>query len=238
MTETGEDAAHRGETVVVLHGLATPHFQMGPVRRALARAGYRVVYVRYPSRRHGIEQIASSYIAPQVNEAAGVSRKPVHFVAYSMGGVVLRQYLARDRPDGLRPGNLVFIACPHHGTEIVEGLRRWRILSWYYGPAYFQLGTGRGNITATLPAKPPGRSLCIYGNRSINPLGSYLFKRPHDGTVPAERARLEGAETLELQATHPGILYRRETLRAMLRFLADGTLTGGPGATLGSTRSP
>jgi len=204
---------------MVLHGLATPHMQLWPVRRALKRAGFAVRYVAYPSTRYGIAGLARRYVKPAVEAAAREGAGAVHFVGYSMGGVVLRQYLAREAPPGLRAGRMVHIASPNHGTEIVDALREVPGFRWYYGQAGLELAADAGGITHGLPEEPGVETLVIAGNRSLNPLGSWIFRRAHDGTVPVESARLEGAAFKVVAAPHPLIQRRGETLEAMVRFL-------------------
>jgi len=51
--------AQPAETVVLLHGLGLRGWAMWPLQRALAREGYRVVNLTYPSRRVPLEQLAA-----------------------------------------------------------------------------------------------------------------------------------------------------------------------------------
>jgi triacylglycerol lipase len=64
----------------------------------------------------------------------------------------------------------------------------------------------------------------ITGDRSINPIGSWLIPGPDDGKVSVARARLDGAaDFLVVPATHTFIMNRRDVADQVLHFLRDGS---------------
>ena len=83
-------------TVVLLHGLNRTQLSMAPLALALRRHGYAVSNRYYHSRAATIEQHADELIKRLRRDARHASGTgPMHFVAHSMGCVVVRCALAR-----------------------------------------------------------------------------------------------------------------------------------------------
>ena len=76
--------------VVLLHGLGRSRASMAGMARYLRRAGYPVLNLGYPSRRHGIDHLVRSYLAPAVRRCTAQHGGPLHFVTHSLGGILLR----------------------------------------------------------------------------------------------------------------------------------------------------
>lgn len=89
-----------------------------PLRRALARQGYRAVNWRYPSLRGSIEKHAAQLAAKarELDEDEGVAR--LHFVGHSMGAIVVRRALIMQRPHKL--GRVVLLAPPNRGARLAD----------------------------------------------------------------------------------------------------------------------
>jgi pimeloyl-ACP methyl ester carboxylesterase len=77
------------EAVLLVHGHAAPAVLLEPLRRALARQGFRAVNWRYDSLRGSIEAHAARLAAKarELDEDAAVER--LHFVGHSMGAIVV-----------------------------------------------------------------------------------------------------------------------------------------------------
>jgi pimeloyl-ACP methyl ester carboxylesterase len=82
----------RGKVVIVLHGLFRSHDSMGPLCRYLEeQGGYTVLNVTYPTTRRGVA--AHARVLDRIIEnLEGVEE--IHFVAHSLGNIVLRYYLS------------------------------------------------------------------------------------------------------------------------------------------------
>ena len=137
-----------------------------------------------------------------------------------MGGVLVRAYLARQpQPHG---GRVVMLSPPNQGSEIVDAFSESPLLRSFLGPAGTRLGTDAAGIASQLP--PIRFSVgVIAGDRSLNPLGSWLIPGPDDGKVGVGRTKLDGAaDFIVLSATHTFIMNRADVAEEVTYFLRQG----------------
>ncbi len=210
-------AADRG-TVVLLHGLGRTHRSMRPVEDALVERGYRVVNLGYPSRTRTWPELVE-VLAAAVRECCESRDAPVHFVTHSMGGILLRAYLAGDEVDRL--GRVVMLSPPNQGTRVVDRLPD-ELLELVLGPASVRLGTDSSSVPLRLG--PVDFELgVITGDVSLNPLFSHWLPGDDDGAVSVESAWVEGTDDfLVVPYTHTFIMRRDEVILQVLAFLEWG----------------
>ena len=207
------------ETVVLVHGLGRTPASMLVLETRLAGAGYRVVNFGYPSRSEPLEALTDS-LRNAVRECCSEAGGKLHFVTHSMGGVLVRGYLAQ-REESFE-GRVVMLSPPNQGSEIVDAYADSPLLRALLGPSGVRLGTDSAGIASELG--PVDFSLgIITGDRSINPIGSWLIPGPDDGKVAVSRARVEGAaDFIVVPATHTFIMNRRDVAAQVAHFLANG----------------
>jgi alpha-beta hydrolase superfamily lysophospholipase len=206
------------EAVVLLHGLGRSPYSMRSLATRLEAAGYAVHNVGYPSTRFPPDQLVAR-LAREV-ELCGREAARVHFVGHSLGGILVRAYLAEQRPANL--GRLVMLAPPNHGSELADLFSRSRALRRVLGPVAPLLGTGAASFPNRLPA-PDFEVGVIAGTRSLNPLGTLLIRGPHDGTVSLRSARLDGmADFATVASSHPFIMQSPRVAALVVAFLRGG----------------
>jgi triacylglycerol lipase len=210
--------AHARETVVLLHGLGRSHWSMMPLESRLEDAGYEVENLGYPSTRLDPDGLVA-YLGAAVAQCCAEAPR-VHFVTHSLGGILVRGYLAKQRPDNL--GRVVMLAPPNRGSELVDELGDWPLFSWILGPTAVQLGTNADSFPNRLP--PVDFDLgVIAGTESINPLGSAILPEGNDGTVSVASTRVAGMrDFVELEASHTFIMWSGEAADQILAFLRNG----------------
>lgn len=213
--------------VILLHGLARSASSFDKMAASLETADYRVVNVDYPSRKQNIEALVDGYVSTAVEEchvdnvrADYIKSAKIHFVTHSMGGILVRYYLANNHLDNL--GRVVMLSPPNQGSEVVDKLAAVPGFYALNGPAGQQLGTSDQSLPNRLgPVDYPVG--VITGNRSINLILSLLIPGDDDGKVSIERAKLAGmTDFLVVPHTHPMIMNSDEVIRQTHFFLKNG----------------
>jgi alpha-beta hydrolase superfamily lysophospholipase len=199
------------ETVLLVHGHAAPAVLLEPLRRALARQGFRAVNWRYGSMRGSIEAHAARLAAKakELDEDAAVAR--LHFVGHSMGAIVVRRALAIARPCKL--GRVVLLAPPNRGARLADVALR------LFGPRV---------VAAT--------ELCSRPDSYVNRLAGAadlecgVIAASWDHAVALTSTHLPGErDHLVLRSLHTLPLHRR-TAAQVGHFLREGRFMRGTGA--------
>ena len=191
----------RWPPVILLHGLFQNRSCLLPLHWRLRAAGYdRVVSLNTPSWLDlaTLHELIRRTVA-QVCAASGSTR--VHLVGHSMGGILARQY-------ALSPGGTSLVACcvtlgaPHLGSKLAPF-------------AVSRLGRALlpgSELLARLNTEPlPG------GVRIIS-----IYSRHDNIIVPADNARLAGADNVELTGLgHTALLFSAQTAGAVVAALRE-----------------
>ncbi len=212
------------EAVVLVHGLGRSRASMAVLAQRLEWAGYGVVTVGYRSLSdHFPDQVAT---VRSVVERCCAESPRVHFVGHSLGGLVIRGYLAETPPEQL--GRVVLLAPPNQGSLFIDWLDEIPAATEVLGPVGSALGTDTTDIPATLP--PPDYEMGIVaGTRSIHPIGHLAIPGPDDGIVSVEQTRVEGVPIIVLPRSHAFIMSSRYTAQAVIEFLTTGEFGDIPG---------
>jgi triacylglycerol lipase len=214
------------EWVVLIHGLGRTDLSMIRLEAKLTERGYAVINVSYPSTQFSIEHLAEEELAPAVEQCCTAVGKKIHFVTHSMGGIVLRYYLADHEMQNL--GRVVMLSPPNQGSEVADWVAENELLQRVLGPSAEQLGTGPESVPNQLG--PVDFELgIIAGNRTLNPLFSRMIPGADDGKVSVERAKVEGMnDFLVVPHSHTYIMMSDEVIEQVAHFLANGEFRHDP----------
>lgn len=217
--EPAQSAAPAREQVVLLHGLARTEASMSALAEHLGAAGYEIQNLDYDSRGKQPDELVRE-LADAVAACCRGAGTPVHFVAHSLGGILVRALLEYTAPPNL--GRVVLLAPPNHGSEIVDAIGDSQAFVAFFGPTASELGTADDSLPNRIA--PPTYELgVIAGSQSVNPIGSALLPGPDDGAVTVESAKLEGAsDFIVIEATHTFIMSNPTAMAQVEYFLRNG----------------
>lgn len=204
------------DQVVLLHGLGRTENAMLTLENSLAGAGFEVHNIGYPSNDATPEELVAQ-VSAAINACCINNRRTVHFVGHSLGGLLIRAYLADGLPDNL--GQVVLIGTPNHGSELAdlkEGLPGTMVD--FAGPTAQMLGTGPDDFAASLP--PPNFEVgVIAGTRDALVTNEWL-PLPNDSMVSVESTKLEGMSDFRaFNVTHFGLRNDSAVASATIHFL-------------------
>lgn len=209
------------EVIILLHGLGRRALAMRPLEKHLEEQGYWLENISYPSRQLSIEALADLAIRPAVEQHA--CAPALHFVSHSLGGILVRQFLATHKPKNL--GRCVMLGPPNGGSELVDFLRQFRVYERINGPAGLQLGTDTQSVPQSLG--PVDFELgVIAGNKPAIPIKSPFIVGEHDGKVSVERSKIDGMkEHIVLPVTHTFMMRNSAVINQVTQFLAHGSFS-------------
>lgn len=206
------------EGVILLHGIFRTKFSMRRMEKFLRHQGYDTLNIGYKSTRYPIEGIIDT-IHPDI-ERFVVGKSKVHFVGYSMGGLVIRAYVRKYRPVNM--GRVVMLGTPNNGSEVADFLQNWSLYRRLYGPAGQQLFTGQekfSHIFGTLDFELGS----IAGVSKLDPLCSWIIGAPNDGKVSVESTKLPGMKDhVVIPASHTFFPANKKAWHQTLHFLRHG----------------
>jgi len=205
--------------IILLHGIFRTHRSMGGMASYLKRNGFKTLHIGYPSTKQTIEQIVET-IHPKVEAFANTISGKLHFVGYSMGGLITRAYLHKHPLSKL--ARVVMIGTPNHGSEVADFIKNWWVYKKLYGPAGQQLITQLPNQAALLGRVNYDLGI-IAGNKTADFIGSRIIGKENDGKVSVESTKLEGMkEHIVIPVSHIYMPHSAKVRKLVRRFLQEG----------------
>jgi pimeloyl-ACP methyl ester carboxylesterase len=200
--------------VVLVHGLWMPGLVMSPLGSRIARAGFSTHVFDYASRKRPLDTHAERLLR-FVHERVGGA--PAHFVAHSLGGLVVLEALRRA-PE-LKVASVLLLGVPVNGCFAGRRLARRGWGRWMLGasePLLREGHAGPWNRSAPLAV--------IAGSHPIG-LGRALGGLPgtNDGVVTLEETALRGMSARRVMPVgHSEMLISARVAHQVVAFLRDG----------------
>lgn len=218
MPELNGEGGSARDRVILLHGFGGLPIQLFRLSHRLRQAGFTTATIGYPSWRWPLERI----VAHLKHRIAAEDEHPLHFVAHSMGGLVLRALLTEHRPAGL--GRTVMLGTPHGGSELADLLFSLRLDRAILNQSGNLLRLSRPPAMQAMLGTPDYPLGIIAGNRSLLPwLPGIIFRAAHDGKVSVAATHLEGAtDHIVMPVAHTAMLYNGHVARQVIHFLRVG----------------
>jgi len=201
------------ESVVIVHGLWMPGWELLLLKRRLEAAGFDTYPFAYPTVGCGLDENAD-----RLAEFAAKLPGRVHFVGHSLGGVLIVRCFERHSLP--RAGRIVCLGSPLTGTHAGRVLASFALGRRIVGRCVCDLiewgGCRPWNGTCDLGI--------IAGDVPLG-FGRLLggLPKPHDGTISVAETRLAGAtDHAVLHCTHMSMLWSPEVAEHVRRFLREG----------------
>jgi len=198
---------NNGDYIVLLHGLGRTSRSMKKLEKVLNKDGYQPININYPTRNDKIEDIVEKYLKTELKEKCLDRNRKINFITHSMGGILVRYFLASNKLDNL--GKVIMLAPPNKGSETANKWANRKIGKYILGPAISQLTSFKNSFVNNLPK--PSYELGIIAGK-------------YDGKVSIEKTQLEGAKDfLIVPRFHTFIMNANEVTAAIELFLKKGS---------------
>ena len=200
------------EHIVLIHGLWMNGWDMGLLQYRFRRAGYATTRFKYDSTGRSPTENAGRLAA--LTDA--LRAEHLHFVCHSLGGLVLRQYLARFPL--ARPGRVVMLGTPNNTSQAARA-----VAGWPGGPRLLGKSMAQG-LLGPLPAWPAGRPLGVIAGALRLGAGMLLsaLPKPNDGAVAVAETRFCGMQDhITLPVSHAGLLLSGRVFKQARHFIEN-----------------
>ncbi len=202
------------ETVVFVHGMGGNQKSMDRVQDLMASAGYNVLSFPYSSRKTTLDELSQGL---RQYVEANVHTDRYHFVAHSLGNIIIRNSFK----EGLRPGlgRIVMLAPPNHPPKLAASLQRNLIFRSIGGDSGQKMASADFYAALPIPSAPFG---VISGNRGQG----LTFRERNDSIITVDDTKLPGmTDWLCLPYNHTLLTHAKDTAQACLLFLRSGSFS-------------
>ncbi len=200
------------ETVVILHGMGRTRASMAVLAARFQAAGFETLSFPYGTAASTLEE-TSAALAVYLEKRVKTER--YHFVAHSLGNIIIRNALRGKLRPGL--GRIVMLAPPNQPARLAKLLKENPVFRWRTGDSGQKLS--EEEFYKTLPT-PPVEFGVIAGDKGQK----LTFEGPNDGIVEVEGTKLAGMKDFVLvHHTHTFMMNAKDTFSLCRRFLESGS---------------
>lgn len=199
--------------IIILHGLYMHGVVMQPLSQRLTKLGYRTEVLSYNS-----VAIDEGKVFRAI-DAALDRRQPNILVGHSLGGLMIKHYLASRQPSAQQISHVLAIGSPLQGASIVGKIQQLGLGALLGNSASYGLQAHEdkwrfpqklGSIAGTVPI---GMRRLLMGNEPLS-----------DGTVTVEETKIDGmTDHIETRTTHTSMIYNDYIARQIDHFIRSDT---------------
>ena len=205
------------EIVVCIHGIWMKGWLMKPMAGYLSGFGHECRRFSYPSLRYS-PQLNAQLLGTFTDQ---LDADIVHFVAHSLGGIVLLHYFQIF--DTARPGRVVMLGPPLKGSGVAQYMSRNKFLK------SLLLGASSNSLLGDVPGWNGTRPLAVLaGTRGLG-IGQMLgapLDQPNDGAVAVSETEAKSCTVHKLiPYSHTEMLLAKPVAAMVDEFLRTGNIT-------------
>lgn len=207
----------KGRAVILIHGIVRSSKSFRKLHNRLKHEGCQVFAFDYPSTQIEIPDSAG-YLQQVIESMDGIEQ--IDLVVHSMGGLVVRSYLASHHDKRIR--RMVMIGVPNLGARMADRVKSNLLYRAVFGPAGQQLVSNPEGLIANLPT-PDFEFGIIAGARGTTNGFNVLVPGDDDGTISVDSTRLPGAaDFITVRCLHSFMMSSDEVVGCTMRFLKEG----------------
>jgi pimeloyl-ACP methyl ester carboxylesterase len=207
----------KDDSLVCIHGFLGAKWNMLYIAASFGSEGWDVTNWGYKSREKTIEAHAEDLVRELKWLAAERPHKPIHFIAHSLGSLILRAAINHPQcPEEAKIGKAVLLAPPNQGACWGRFLEQFAFARKIAKEAAGkQLMTEQdfehlGHFPQTMDI------LVIAGKSNLNP----FIIDENDGTVSIEETRLSTPhEHIVIKSEHSAMIFNKKAINLAKQFL-------------------
>lgn len=214
--------SHKGDYVVILHGLLTTHRAMDLYEKAFSDAGFNVININYPTTKYDMDFLAKNYILPSIRHHYRNKSKKIHFVGYSMGGIMTRYIIENWRPKKL--GRVVMVGSANQGSELAENVTSYQIANKLLGPALADIARN-SHFMKNLNTQANYEVGIIAGlkDHKFVKFPTSILSDQSDGVVTIDSTKLKGSKDhIVISSSHRDLKRNQEAIKNSVHFIKNG----------------
>lgn len=202
----------KNEAVILVHGIWMTGIELIYIRYQLWRQGYHVILFHY----HSLLKTPEYNALKLFKRMNKVQQATIHFVAHSLGGIVLTHLFANSKVD--KPGKVVMLGTPINGSALAQALAKNNLLKYFLG-----LSRNKG-LLGDAPRWNQPRKTCVFAGTKKQGIGMILAKsvmqQQNDGTVNLQETHQPLADKHYIvPLSHFSILFSADVSDKIIKFL-------------------
>lgn len=210
---------HSETLVVLVHGFCRGEKDLEYWRKGLQDTFPNILTVDLPTRYGSFERCVKK-LEKSISAVHPEEYKRVFYTGHSMGGLLLREYLQRNKP--ANAARLLCVGTPHYGSKLADiALNICYPAGWIWRPLHaLKTSARRSVVTPDIPGLEIG---AIVGLSNRHWPGKLFFKGAADGLVEEYSATAPDAVAITYTSVpHVPMQYDASVVEQIRSFLLNG----------------